>query len=277
MTADPVAWEDPREVRAAIRAGAHVGPTYGLAPEYVQTNLAIVPGDCAEEMADLCARNPVPCALVETLAPGAYEPVVAPGADLRTDLPQYRVYRKGVLLEKRHEIVDLWRSDFVAFLIGCSYTFEHALIAAGLEVRHQRLGRTVPMYRTSLRLAPAGRFFGHMIVSMRPFKAEDVQKVRAVTRPYRRAHGEPIHWGDPSEIGIRRLDRPDEGEAVPVEHGEVPVFWGCGVTPQQVAIESRIPYIIVHEPGHMFVTDLPHEELVRSKWGPLHVQPRGES
>ena len=254
---------DPRDVRAAIRAGAYSGQTAGLAPEYVQTNLVIVPSDYAGEMADLCARNPVPCALVETLGPGVFVPRCAPDADLRTDISQYRVYRKGLLLEKRRDIVEVWRDDFVTFLIGCSYTFERALQEAGLEIRHQTVGKCVPMYRTNLRLAPAGRLFGHMIVSMRPFKPEDVHRAREVTRPYRAAHGEPVHWGDPDAIGIRRLDQPDEGDAVPVERGEVPVFWGCGVTPQLVAIESRIPYVIVHEPGHMFVTDIPHLELAQ--------------
>lgn len=253
---------EPSEIRAAIRAGAYAGPTAGLAPEYVQTNLVVVPSDFAADMADLCARNPVPCALIETLGPGKYHPACAPDADIRTDLPQYRVYRKGLLLEKRRDIVDLWHEDFVTFLIGCSYTFEYALEQAGFVMRHHAEGKSVPMYKTTLRLMPAGRLWGHMIVSMRPFKAEDVDDVREITRPYRAAHGEPVHWGDPEAIGIRRIDHPDEGDPVTIERGEVPVFWGCGVTPQNVAIESRAPYVIVHEPGHMFITDMRHEDLV---------------
>jgi uncharacterized protein YcsI (UPF0317 family) len=259
---------DPREVRAAIRDGSYRGPTAGLASEFVQTNLVVVPSDYAEDMADFCARNPVPCALVETLAPGKYHPKCAPDADIRTDLPQYRVYRKGLLLEKRHDIVDLWHEDFVTFLIGCSYTFEQALQDAGFVMRHHAEGKSVPMYRTSIRLLPAGRLWGHMIVSMRPFKAEDVDTVREITRPYRAAHGEPVHWGDPDAIGIRRIEQPDEGDPVTIEPGEVPVFWGCGVTPQNVAIESRIPYVIVHEPGHMFVTDMLHQDLARKRNAP---------
>jgi uncharacterized protein YcsI (UPF0317 family) len=251
----------PAEIRAAIRSGEFDGQTAGLAPEYVQANVVVVPSDSAADMADLCARNPVPCALIETLGPGKYHPMCAPDADIRTDVPRYRVYRKGLLLEKRHGISDLWHEDFTTFLIGCSFTFEYALQAAGFTMRHQAEGKTVPMYRTSLQLMPAGRLWGHMVVSMRPFKPEDVEEVREITRPYRGAHGEPIHWGDPEAIGIRRLDHPDEGDAVTVERGEIPVFWGCGVTPQNVAIESRIPYIIVHEPGHMFITDMRHEEL----------------
>jgi uncharacterized protein YcsI (UPF0317 family) len=253
---------DPREIREAIRSGAYAGPTAGLAPDYVQTNLVIVPSDYASDMADLCARNPVPCALVEVLPHGRFTPACAPDADIRTDLPQYRVYRKGLLLEKRADILDLWREDFVTFLIGCSYTFEHALQQAGFVMRHHAEGKSVPMYRTAINLMPAGRLWGHMIVSMRPFKPQDVDAVREITRPYRAAHGEPVHWGDPEAIGIRRLDRPDEGDAVTVERGEIPVFWGCGVTPQNVAIESRIPYVIVHEPGHMFITNMHHEELI---------------
>ena len=252
---------EPGEVRAAIRGGEYDGPTAGLAPQYVQTNLVVIPSDHAGDMADLCARNPVPCALIETLPPGKFNPQCAPEADIRTDLSQYRVYRKGLLLEKRHDILDLWHEDFVTFLIGCSYTFEYALEQAGFAMRHHADGKSVPMYRSSLRLMPAGRLWGHMVVSMRPFKPEDVDAVREITRPYRAAHGEPVHWGDPEAIGIRRLDHPDEGDAVVLERGEVPVFWGCGVTPQHVAIESRIPYVIVHEPGHMFVTDMHHEDL----------------
>ena len=261
MTDSPTDASDPRAVRAAIRAG-YAGPTSGFALDYVQANLIVVPAGSAADFADLCARNPVPCPVIERLSPGTYAPACAPDADLRTDLPRYRVYRKGLLLEKRESIVDLWHPDFTAFLIGSSYSFDKALLDAGLDVRHLRLGKTISMYRTSWRLAPAGDLFGHMVVSMRPFKAEDVDRVRDLTRPYRFAHGEPLHWGDPEALGIRRLDYPDEGEAVPVERGEIPVFWGCGVTPQLVAIESRMPYAIVHEPGHMFVTDLSNGEPI---------------
>lgn len=235
--------------------------TSGTASDFVQANLIVVPAAYAAELRLLCARNPVPCPLIEALEPGAYEPRCAPGADLRRDIPGYRVWRDGRLVERRTDVVDLWTDDVAAFLIGCSFTFEAALIAAGLTIRHQQLGRNVPMYRTTILLAPAGRLHGHMVVSMRPFHAHDVERAREATRPYIHAHGEPIAWGDPAALGILDIDAPDEGDAVPLAPLDVPVFWGCGVTTQAVAMESRIPLVITHEPGQMFVTALRHEQL----------------
>lgn len=249
-------------VRAAIRDGARTGPTERLAPDHVQANLVAVPGAYAGELADLCARNPVPCPVLEQLAPGAFEPRCAPGADLRTDLGAYRVWRDGVLAEQPCDVRALWSDDLVAFLIGCSFTFDHALDAAGLTPRHYALDRNVPMYRTRIPLAAAGRLRGTMVVSMRPYKREDVERVRDVTRPYRVAHGEPVTWGDPAALGIADLGRPDYGDAPRFEPGEVAVFWGCGVTPQSVIVASRLPFAITHEPGHMFVTDLVHADLI---------------
>lgn len=235
--------------------------TSGTAADFVQANVIVVPTEYAAELRMLCERNPVPCPLIEALEPGAYEPRCAPGADLRRDVPAYRVWRDGQLVERRSEVADLWSDEFTAFLIGCSFTFEAALIAAGLPIRHQQLGRNVPMYRTTIPLAPAGRLHGHMVVSMRPFHASEVERARDATRPYIHAHGEPIAWGDPTALGIVDIDRPDEGDAVPLDSRDVPVFWGCGVTTQAVAVESRIPLVITHEPGHMFVTSLRHDEL----------------
>jgi len=249
-------------VRAAIRAGDSLGPTDRLAPDNVQANLAVVPREYAAELADLCARNPVPCPLVEPpLAPGAFEPRCAPGADLRTDLGRYRVWRGGELVDTPRDLHASWSGDLVAFLIGCSFTFDHALVQAGLTPRHSALNRNVPMYRTSVPLAPAGRLRGVMVVSMRPYRAEDVERVRDVTRPYRIAHGEPVAWGDPAQLGIRDVMRPDYGDPPVFEAGEIPVFWGCGVTPQSVIAASGVPFAITHEPGHMFVTDLRHADV----------------
>lgn len=250
---------DAKEARQRIREGLHRGPTAGLAPDYVQANLVVVPHEFAADMRGLCRRNPVPCPLLEELPQGATAPRSAPGADLRTDLPAYRVWRAGKISEKQSDVVDLWNADLCAFLIGCSFTFEGALVQAGLPVRHLELGRNVPMYRTSVPLAASGRLRGHMVVSMRPYPAEDVERVREVTRPFVSSHGEPFWWGDPGALGIADVGRPDEGDPVPIRAGEVPVFWGCGVTPQVVAVESQLPFVITHEPGHMFVTDLRHE------------------
>ncbi len=251
----------PAEVRAAIRTGAIHSTTDRLAPDYVQANLIVVPRAYAAELEDLCARNPTPCPLVEALAPGAFAPRCAPGADLRTDLGRYRVWRDGELVEQPRDVLAHWSDDLVAFLIGCSFTFDHALAAAGLPPRHSTTGRNVPMYRTRVPLAAAGRLRGTMVVSMRPYKAHEVERARDVTRPFRIGHGEPVAWGDPEQLGIDDIARPDYGDPPLLEAGDVPVFWGCGVTPQAVIVASRLPFAITHQPGYMFVTDLPHDAL----------------
>jgi uncharacterized protein YcsI (UPF0317 family) len=252
------------EVRAAVRAGTIAEPTERLAPDHVQANLVVVPREYADELADLCARNPVPCPVLERLAPGAFEPRCAPGADLRTDLGRYRVWRGGVLAEQPRDVRAQWSNDLVAFLIGCSFTFDHALAQAGLPPRHYALGRNVPMYRTRVRLAPAGRLHGTMVVSMRPYRAEEIERVRDVTRPYRIGHGEPVAWGDPAQLGIDEVMRPDYGDPPLLEPDDVPVFWGCGVTPQSVIVASALPFAITHEPGYMFVSDLVHADLANA-------------
>jgi len=250
------------EARAAIRAGTIDTPTDRLAPAYVQANLAVVPRAYAEELEDLCARNPTPCPLVEApLPPGAFAPRCAPDADLRTDLGRYRVWRDGELVEQPRDVLAHWSDDLVAFLIGCSFTFDHALTAANLTPRHSALGRNVPMYRTRVPLAAAGRLTGTMVVSMRPYKESDVERARDVTRAFRIGHGEPVAWGDPAQLGIDDILRPDYGDPPVLELGDVPLFWGCGVTPQSVIVASRLPFAITHEPGYMFVTDLVHDAL----------------
>jgi uncharacterized protein YcsI (UPF0317 family) len=252
------------EVRAAIRDGTIDGPTERLAPEHVQANLVVVPSAYADELGDLCARNPVPCPLLERLATGAFEPTCARGADLRTDLGRYRVWRDGELAEQPRDVRARWSDDCVAFLIGCSFTFDHALAQAGLVPRHYVLDRNVSMYRTTVPLAPAGRLHGTMVVSMRPYRKHEIERVRAVTREYRIGHGEPVAWGDPKQLGIEDIMRPDYGDPPVMEPDDVPVFWGCGVTPQSVMVASRVPFAITHEPGHMFVTDLVHAQLARA-------------
>jgi uncharacterized protein YcsI (UPF0317 family) len=250
---------NPAAVRAALRAGAPGRSTAQLAPDYVQANLVVVPLDYADDLADLCARNPVPGPLIEPpLDPGSFEPRCAAGADLRADLGRYRVWRNGDLIAQPRDVLDLWREDLVAFLIGCSFTFDRALAQAGLTPRHYALDRNVPMYRTTVPLAAAGRLHGTMVASMRPYKDAEIERVRAVTRTYREAHGEPFAWGDPAALGIADLLHPDYGEPPVLEDGDVPVFWGCGVTPQSVIVDCRVPFAITHEPGHMFVTDLVH-------------------
>lgn len=245
----------PAEVRAAIRAGEFDGPTAALAPGFTQANLVVLPEADAFDFLRFCVANPRPCPVLEVLEPGTVEPVgTAPGADLRTDLPRYRVYRHGELVDEPSAVE--WREDLVAFLIGCSFTFERALLAAGLPVRHIEQGVNVPMYRTTIACRPAGRFSGPLVVSMRPMTPEQAVRATEITARYPSVHGAPVHVGDPDGLGIDALDTPDYGDAVEIRDGEVPVFWACGVTPQAVAAASRPELMITHAPGHMFVTDV---------------------
>jgi uncharacterized protein YcsI (UPF0317 family) len=245
------------QLRAIVRAGHWTGPTAGLARGYVQANVVILPATDAADFAEFCRLNPRPCPLLEQLSPGDPEPrATAPGADLRTDVPSYRVFRRGVLDPREPtEIGTQWRDDLVGFLLGCSFTFENALIGAGLPVRHIDENRNVPMYRTSIACQPAGRFEGDMVVSMRPYREADVDRVIEITARYPTMHGAPIHVGNPASLGIADLARPDFGDAVTVRRGEVPVFWACGVTPQVAISTSGCELAITHSPGAMFVTD----------------------
>jgi uncharacterized protein YcsI (UPF0317 family) len=260
-----IATTSPAELRAAARRGEWRGTTAGHCPAYQQANVVILPKEAAAEFAAFCTRNPTPCPIIEIMPPGDPEPArSAPGADIRTDLSGYRIYRAGELVEQRGDIRDLWRNDLVTFLLGCSFTFEHALIEAGVSVRNVECGTSVPMYVSSLTCLPAGRFHGPIVVSMRPIPEAQVQLVRELSAHYPHAHGAPIHVGNPEAIGIADLDRPDYGEPVRIHPGEVPVFWACGVTPQAVAVKARVELMIAHEPGQMFLTDLRREGEIRS-------------
>lgn len=248
-------------LRLAIRRGAWRGPTTGLAVGYAQANLVILPGEAAEDFAAFCRANPRPCPLLAQTAPGDPEPRdVAPGADLRTDVPGYRVFRQGVpLADEPEDVTNWWTPDAVGFLLGCSFTFERALVEAGLEIRHQTEGCNVSMYRTNIACQPAGRFAGPLVVSMRPFAEADVPRVREITARYPRMHGAPVHVGDPHALGIADLARPEFGDPVTIRPDEVPVFWACGVTPQLALAAARPAWAITHRPGGMFVTDLRDE------------------
>ncbi len=245
------------ELRAAIRAGQWNGPTAGLARGYVQANVVMLPAEAASEFAEFCRLNARPCPLLAQTAPGDPEPrIAAAGADLRSDVPRYRVFRHGQAeAEEPTDLRALWRDDLVGFLLGCSFTFEGALERAGLPVRHVDEGRNVPMYRTALPCQSAGRFAGNLVVSMRPYAPEQVDRVVEVTGRFPTMHGAPVHVGDPAALGIENLAEPDFGEAVTMHPGEVPVFWACGVTPQVALLEARCELAITHSPGCMFVTD----------------------
>jgi len=247
-----------RQVRWLARTGEWTGPTCGLAPGLLQANLVILPRDWAFDFLLFCQRNPKPCPLLEVTDPGDPQPrLLAPGADLRTDLPRYRVYESGELVEEPTEISRWWRSDLVAFLLGCSFSFEQAMLRAGLPVRHIEAGTNVPMYRTSIACRPAGRISANLVVSMRPLRPDQVIQATEITSRYPDAHGSPVHFGDPGAIGIRDLSRPDYGDPVRIEEGELPVFWACGVTSQVAIVQAKPPLAITHSPGCMFVTDWP--------------------
>ncbi len=244
------------EVRRACREGSLSGPTAGLAPGYAQANLVMLPADWAFDFLLFCQRNPKPCPLIDVTAPGEWSPpVTAPEADLRSDLPRYRVWQHGELIDEPADVHRYWRNDLVSFLIGCSFTFDAGLKAAGLPVRHVEQGKNVPMYRTNLACTSAGRLHGPLVVSMRPFSAAQAIRAVEITSRHPEMHGSPVHLGFPEQIGISKLDQPDYGEAVPVHPGELPVFWACGVTPQAVLMASKPPFAITHSPGCMFVTD----------------------
>jgi uncharacterized protein YcsI (UPF0317 family) len=228
----------------------------------LQANLVILPQSLAFEFLLFCQRNPKPCPLLEVTDPGSPEPrELAPGADLRTDLPRYRVYQRGELVGEPNDIRRSWRDDLVAFLLGCSFGFEDAMQRAGLPVRHIEEGRNVPMYRTTIATKPAGVFRGPTVVSMRPLTPQQAIRAVEITSRFSKAHGAPIHIGDPGAIGIRDVTKPDFGDAVTIHPGEIPVFWACGVTPQAVLMEVRPELAITHSPGCMFVSDVRAEEV----------------
>jgi uncharacterized protein YcsI (UPF0317 family) len=238
-------------------------PTPGICQEYVQTNLVILPRSDAFDFLRFCQRNPKPCPLIEVTDTGDPEPkLTAAGADLRTDLPRYWVYRAGQLIEERTEIRKLWQDDFVAFLLGCSFSFEHALLKAGVPLRHLEAGVNVPMYRTSIQCTPAGRFAGPMVVTMRPIPAHLVPLAVTVTARVPEVHGAPVQVGAPSALGIANINQPDWGDAIDIGPGELPVFWACGVTPQAIALEASPELMITHAPGHMFITCLSNEQMI---------------
>jgi uncharacterized protein YcsI (UPF0317 family) len=257
---------DPQEVRAAIRTGSWDGPTAALAPGYTQANLVALPEADAFDFLRFCVANPRPCPVLEVCDPGSFSPsLFAVGADLRTDLPRYRVHRSGSVVDEVTDVLDVWRDDLVAFLIGCSFTFERALLAAELPVRHIEQGVNVPMYTTAVPCHPAGRFSGPLVVSMRPMTRKQAVRATEVTGRYTAVHGAPVHVGEPGRLGIDSLDSPSYGDPVEVRPGEVPVFWACGVTPQAVAAASRPELMITHAPGHMFVTDVRDEQLLEER------------
>lgn len=252
----------PIEFREAIRSGEHTGNTSGYCSGYVQGNVVILPSDWAAEFLQFCQFNPKPCPLVGMSEAGNPSlPLLGEGLDIRTDLPSYRIFKDGKMEEEVADISELWSDDFVTFVLGCSFSFEEALIADGLEVRNIMEGVNVPMYRTNIPCRSAGRFSGNMVVSMRPFLAHDAIRAIQISTRFPSVHGAPVHLGDPSLIGVKDINNPDFGDAVTIKPGELPVFWACGVTPQVALEQAKPPLCITHSPGCMLVTDLPNSQL----------------
>lgn len=253
-----------QEARAAIRSGALRGHTSGLAPDFVQGNVVILPEEIATDFHTFCLKNPKPCPLLAVSKPGdPLLPALGEDLDIRTDVPGYRVWQRGELVQETSDILAFWRNDLVAFVIGCSFSFEQALLDEGIKLRHVQEGKNVAMFRTSIACAPAGPFAGPLVVSMRPLKARDVARAIEITARYPDVHGAPVHVGNPQLIGIETLAHPDYGDAVDVLQDEVPVFWACGVTPQAALAHARPEFCVTHIPGSMLITDLLNKQLAR--------------
>lgn len=249
-------------VRRAIRAGRWTGHTSGVGQDHVQGNVVILPEQQANDFLRYCLRNPKPCPVLAVTEPGQpWLPSLGKDINICTDVPQYRIWRNGELTEERADISDLWRDDLVGFVIGCSFSFEQALINTGVPMRHIELGKNVAMYRSNMQTQAAGPFHGPMVVSMRPMRAADAIRAVQVTSRFPQVHGAPVHIGDPALIGINDLSQPDYGDAVEVKSDELPVFWACGVTPQAAIRQARPDFCITHAPGAMLITDLYNSQL----------------
>lgn len=253
--------QSPAELRTLIRSGQWTSPTTGLAQGYVQTNLVMLPREEAFNFLLFCIRNPKPCPILDVLDPGQVEPSIAAGADLRQDLPRYNLFEQGKLKAEVENVVDYFDEEMVSFLLGCSFSFENGLLAAGIPVRNLEERKNVSMYITNRTCVPAGPFSAKLVVTMRPMKPEEAVRAAQVTTRFHLTHGAPIHLGSPEEIGITDLGRPNFGDPVTIRADEIPVFWACGVTAMLAATSTPLPLVITHAPGHMFVSDLRDENL----------------
>jgi uncharacterized protein YcsI (UPF0317 family) len=245
----------PKEQRRRFRENLDMKNTSGMCDGFLQANLVILPQEYAFDFFLFCNRNPKPCPIVDVMEAGIYTPNIATDSDIRTDIPNYRIYKNGKMEQELTDIESYWQNDFVSFLLGCSLTFERALKESGIEMLHQKMNRTIPMYITNIDCQQAGIFKGPMVVSMRPIKKRDLVKSVEITSRFPHAHGSPIHIGDPQAIGIHDITKPDFGEHTPFSEEYVPVFWACGVTPQVAAMQSKPNIMITHAPGYMFISD----------------------
>ena len=253
--------QSPAQLRELIRNGKWNTPTSGSASGYLQANLVMLPAEEAFNFLLFCVRNPKPCPILDVLEPGQIEPIIAPGADLRTDLPRYKVFENGEFKTDVEDVSDYFSNDMVSFLLGCSFSFENAMLAAGLPIRNMAENKNVSMYTTNRKCIPAGPFSAQLVVTMRPMTPQQAIRAVQVTTRFHLTHGAPVHLGDPSKIGISDLGRPDFGDPVTIGPEEIPVFWACGVTSQLAATSAPLSRVITHAPGHMFVSDLKDEDL----------------
>lgn len=259
---DPEIRHSATAARALIRTGTWTMHTSGLAGNYVQGNVVILPEALANDFLRYCQRNPKPCPVLAVSEPGIPGlPSLGKDIDIRSDVPRYRIWRNGVVVDEPTNISTVWRDDLVTFVLGCSFSFEAPLIEAGLRLRHIDQGKNVAMYRTNIPTEAAGVFSGPMVVSMRPMKAASAIRAIQITSRFPNVHGAPVHLGDPQLIGIPRLDQPDYGDAVDIQSDEIPVFWACGVTPQAALAQARPEFCITHAPGAMLITDLLNHQL----------------
>jgi uncharacterized protein YcsI (UPF0317 family) len=265
MNAEPrksLVYAEPSALRAAIRSGQFTAHTSGQCPGYAQANLAVLPRDFAADFLRFCQLNPKPCPILGISEPGdPHIPALGADVDISTDLSGYCVFRDGELVEETADLKAVWRDDMVAFAIGCSFSFEEALVEDGIRLRHFETGSNVSMYRTNVQTRQAGPFGGPTVVSMRPMKPAQAIRAIQITSRFPNVHGAPIHFGDPAAIGIQDIDRPDFGDATEIRAGEVPVFWACGVTPQSAIRAARPPLSFTHKPGCMLATDLRNSQL----------------
>jgi uncharacterized protein YcsI (UPF0317 family) len=251
----------PQRLRQLIRECKWTNPTSGVASGYLQANLVMLPAAEAFNFLLFCMRNPKPCPILDVLEPGRVEPIIAPGADLRTDLPRYKIFENSRFQTETMDVSDYFNDNMVSFLLGCSFSFENAMLAAGLPIRNMEEGKNVSMYITNKRCVSAGPFSAPLVVTMRPMTSAQAVRAVQVTTRFHLTHGAPVHLGDSEDIGIRNLDKPDFGDPVTIRSGEIPVFWACGVTSQLAATSAPLSRVITHAPGYMFVSDLKDEDL----------------
>ncbi len=251
----------PSEVRALIRAGKIDFPTAGMCFGYAQANLVILPGEYAADFEEFTRLNPFPCPVLEILRNTPITHEMADHADILRDIPRYRIYENGVFTKEETDVSSYWRDGDAGFLLGCSFSFEEALLKAGIDIRHITQKRNVPMFKTNIQTKKAGPFYGPMVVSMRPMTPENAKKAYDITVKMPNVHGAPVQIGDPEKIGVKDVMKPDYGEAVDFLPGEIPVFWPCGVTPQAAIENAKLPLVITHAPGHMFITDIKNDVL----------------